>query len=139
MAWKPTFPVMPSSPSTHLGLPGTIPGVLPNLPLLASGSHSYPSSCPKLILFVSDDKTKPEPGTHPSLPLTQRSVLGSPVSPSPASLGQHDDGSSTALEGSLYSTDGGDFGGITAQGGCPAQLLKQLPVVHGGLCLPGNL
>lgn len=68
MTWKPTFPVMPSSPSTHMGLPGPIPGVLPDLPLLASRSHSYSSSCPKLILFLSDDKTKPSLGPIPACP-----------------------------------------------------------------------
>lgn len=139
MAWKAMFPVMPPSPSNPLGLTGTIPGVLQGLPLLASRSQSHASSCPRMIPFVSDNKTKPKPVAHPSLPLNQRPVLGSPGFPSPASLGQHDDGSSTALEGSLYSTNGCDFGGITAQRCCPAQLLKQLPVVYCGLCFPGNL
>lgn len=64
MVWKPMLPVMPP-PLNPLQLPGTYPGEVRD-PLLASRSHSYPSSCPSMVLLISDDKTKPKP-TAPDL------------------------------------------------------------------------
>lgn len=58
---------------------------------------------------------------------------------SPAGLGEHDNGTGAALEGSLNGTDGDGLRGVTGQMSDAAQLLKHLSVVHGSLCFSGNL
>lgn len=57
----------------------------------------------------------------------------------PARLGEHDDRTGAALEGSFDSTNGDGLCGVTGQMRGAAQLLKHLPVEHGGLGFTGNL
>lgn len=57
----------------------------------------------------------------------------------PASLGEHNKGAGAAFEGGLNSANSYGIRRITCQKGGAPQLLKQLPVEHGCLCLTGNL
>lgn len=57
----------------------------------------------------------------------------------PATGGEDYDGPSTTFEGRLYSSDGCDLCGVRGEGSEATQLLKQLLVENGRLCLPADL
>lgn len=58
----------------------------------------------------------------------------------PATGGGEDyDGPSTTFKGRFYSSDGGDLCGVRRKGSEATQLLKQLLVKNGCLCLPADL
>lgn len=57
----------------------------------------------------------------------------------PATGGEDYDGPSTTFKGRFYSSDGGDLCGVRRKGSEATQLLKQLLVKNGCLCLPADL
>lgn len=57
----------------------------------------------------------------------------------PATGGEDYDGPSTAFEGGLHSSDGCDLRGVGGERSEAAQLLEQLLVENGRLCLPADL
>lgn len=58
---------------------------------------------------------------------------------SPASLGEHDNGTGAAFEGGFHGAYGDRLCGVAGQVGDATELLKHLPVEHGSLGLTGNL
>lgn len=56
-----------------------------------------------------------------------------------ATGGEDNDGSSTAFEGGLYSSNGCDLCGVRGERSEATQLFKQLLVENGCLCLPADL
>lgn len=57
----------------------------------------------------------------------------------PAAGGEDYDGPRAAFEGRLYSADGCDLCGVRGERSEATQLLKQLLVENGCLCLPADL